>query len=235
MLMFRMAVTRTFLILLTFILFAPAFSIASEETVAAAQRRLAELGFEPGPVDGLMGPRTRGAVRSFQRENALSPNGRLNAKTLKALFPARSEKQPTTVAGALLSYNELGWRAPQSGEDTLSRFRRQTGSLDMKRSAGELIVPDGDGVYLIFSGDAVPGFDCDPDKGNIEMELMLGPKGPVVFRPLDAKGYCQLGFGILLKVGQRLRMAAADWNGGVIPGGLVEVGIKGLVYVEANR
>lgn len=233
--MFRNVLTRTLLILLVFAAFAPTVSIAFEQKIASVQRRLSELGFEPGPVDGLIGPRTRKAVSDFQRANSLTPDGRLNAKTLNALFPARSPKQTTDAVGGLLSYRALGWQAPQSGANALSRFHRQTGSPDMKRSAGELIVPDGSGVYLIASGDTVPGFDCNPGSGRIEMEFMLGPKGPVVFRPLDKKGYCQLGFGILLQVGQRLRMAAADWNGERIPGGVVEVGTKGLVYVESSQ
>ncbi len=230
--MVQIALTRILFILFAFIAIAPAGSIALEEHVAAAQRRLSELGFEPGPIDGLMGPQTREAVRAFQRTKSLSPNGRLNAKTLKALFPSRSTKQSAKATGMLLSYKELGWQAPQSGSNTLSRFRRQAGSLDMRRSARELIVPDGERVYLISSGDAVPGFDCAPVKGRIEMEFLLGPKGPVVFRPLDRKGYCQLGFGILLQVGQRLRMTAAEWDGREIPGGVFEIGTKGLVYVE---
>lgn len=232
--MLRIALRRMLFILLAFIAIAPAGSIASEDRVAAAQRRLSELGFEPGPIDGLMGPRTREAVRSFQRAKSLSPDGRLNAKTLKALFPDRSTKQTANAGVMLFSYKELGWQAPQSGSNALSRFRRQAGSVDMKRSARELIVPDGDRVYLIFFGDTVPGFDCDPSKGRIEMEFMLGPKGPVAFRPLDKKGYCQLGFGILLQVGQRLHMTAAEWDGAEIPGGLVEIGSKGLVYVESS-
>ncbi|MDX1528997.1 MAG: peptidoglycan-binding domain-containing protein [Gammaproteobacteria bacterium] len=233
--MVRIALRQAFFILLAFIFFAPTPVIAVDDKVAVAQQRLSELGFEPGAIDGLMGPRTRAAVRKFQRENALKPSGRLDAATLKALFPARPNNRGKKILGMVLSYKALGWRRPDSGENTLLRFRSHTGSLDMRRSSSELIVPDGSGVYLIESGDAVPGFDCDPGQGQIEMELMLGPKGPVVFRPLDRKGYCQLGFGILLKVGQQLRMAAASWDGGAIPRGLVEVGTKGLVYVESSE
>ncbi len=207
---------------------------AAEPGVEAAQRRLAELGFDPGPVDGITGPRTRKAVRAFQKANALRPSGRLDAKTLNKLFPGKTAGVAAKPGARLLSYSKLGWRNPQSGEHALSRFRSRTGSLNMKRSSGELIVPDGDSVYVIASGETVPGFDCDPGSGRIEMEFMLGPGGPIVFRSLDKKGYCQLGFGILLEVGQRLRMAAADWNGGRIPGGEVEVGVKGLIYVKSD-
>lgn len=233
--MFRNALTRTLFVLFAFIAFSPTVSVAFEEKIASVQRRLSELGFEPGPVDGLMGPRTRKAVSAFQRANSLSADGQLGAKTLNALFPAQSTNQTTKAVGTLLSYEALGWQAPQSGANALSRFRRQTGSLDMKRSTRELIVPDGDGIFLIAPGDALPGFDCNPVSGRIEMEFMLGLKGPVVFRPLDNKGYCKLGFGILLQVGQRLRMAAAVWEGGQLPEGVVEIGKKGLVYVDSSK
>ncbi len=44
-------------------------------SVVDLQRRLAELGFAPGPLDGVMGRRTRAAVRAFQAQ-AAGPNGR---------------------------------------------------------------------------------------------------------------------------------------------------------------
>lgn len=233
--MVRIALRQTFFILLVFLSVFPASATAADDKVAVAQQRLSDLGFEPGAIDGLMGPRTRAAVRKFQREHALKPSGRLDAATLKALFPSQPNDRGKKISGMLLSYKALGWRRPDSGENTLLRFRNRTGSLDMRRSSSELIVPDGSGIYLIESEDTVPGFDCDPGQAQIEMELMLGPKGPVVFRPLDRKGYCQLGFGILLQVGQRLRMAAASWEGGAVPRGVVEVGTKGLVYLESGE
>ncbi len=232
--MYLKALPRIVLILIAVTAFTPFQSSAYNGGIAEAQRRLSESGFEPGPIDGLMGPRTRSAIKAFQKFHGLSVNGRLDATTLKTLSPAepasRQQKSRTlSASGKLLRYEKIGWSAPQSGADTLSRFRLQTGSLDMKRSASELVLPDGGGVYIIPSGDAVPGFDCDPAKGRIEMEFMLEPGGPVVFRPLDRTGYCQLGFGILLKVGQRLRMS------GAMPDGMVEVGAKGLVYSEDNQ
>lgn len=36
------------------------------ESVADIQRDLARLGYDPGPVDGLMGPRTRAAIARFE-------------------------------------------------------------------------------------------------------------------------------------------------------------------------
>ncbi len=50
------------------------------------QRRLATLGLAPGPADGVMGPRTRSALKLFQRERGLSVTGRMNPETREAII-----------------------------------------------------------------------------------------------------------------------------------------------------
>jgi peptidoglycan hydrolase-like protein with peptidoglycan-binding domain len=42
--------------------------------VLALQRRLKSLGYDPGPLDGIMGPRTRAALQSAQQANRISAN-----------------------------------------------------------------------------------------------------------------------------------------------------------------
>ena len=54
--------------------------------LAAAQRRLAELGFDPGPADGRPGARTAAAIRAFQAQRGLDVNGRLDAPTSAQLM-----------------------------------------------------------------------------------------------------------------------------------------------------
>src|SRR5919106_5939240 len=48
---------------------------------ALVQSRLRALGYEVGPIDGIMGPKTRGAIRQFQRQVGMPADGKLN-KTL---------------------------------------------------------------------------------------------------------------------------------------------------------
>ena len=55
-------------------------------SLADAQRRLAELGFDPGPADGAMGQRTANAFRAYQRERGLDVTGRLDAATAAQLM-----------------------------------------------------------------------------------------------------------------------------------------------------
>jgi len=49
--------------------------------VRGAQEALRDKGFDPGPVDGVMGPRTAAAVRDFQSKEGLSATGQLDADT----------------------------------------------------------------------------------------------------------------------------------------------------------
>jgi hypothetical protein len=54
---------------------------AAKMSVADAQRRLIELGYKPGVVDGSAGGRTATAIRAFQRDRGLDVTGRLDAAT----------------------------------------------------------------------------------------------------------------------------------------------------------
>ncbi len=52
--------------------------------ISAIQQALKSRGYDPGPVDNVMGARTRQALEKFQRDNGL-PVGNLNLETLRAL------------------------------------------------------------------------------------------------------------------------------------------------------
>ena len=55
------------------------------DDVSALQHRLADMGFNPGRVDGIFGPLTDAALRDFQRNIGLAPDGRCGPATLTAL------------------------------------------------------------------------------------------------------------------------------------------------------
>ena len=54
------------------------------------QKRLKELGFDPGPLDGGMGEKTRAAIIAFQKHQGLGADGVVGPKTLAALAPELS-------------------------------------------------------------------------------------------------------------------------------------------------
>ncbi|MEL1133639.1 glycosyl hydrolase family 18 protein [Desulfitobacterium sp. THU1] len=54
--------------------------------VSEVQARLSELGYLPGPIDGIFGVRTEAAVKQFQRDRGLIPDGIVGPLTYNALF-----------------------------------------------------------------------------------------------------------------------------------------------------
>ena len=78
-------------------------------SVAAVQRGLNDLGYSAGPVDGLMGSRTRSAIRAYQIDKGLPVSGE----------PSRSlndHLQDTLMAGF----------TPATGADSASIVEVQT-------------------------------------------------------------------------------------------------------------
>src|SRR5213078_185149 len=53
--------------------------------VRTAQLYLTFLGFQPGPVDGLMGSKTRTALTTFQGQQGLTASGNADAETVGKL------------------------------------------------------------------------------------------------------------------------------------------------------
>ncbi|MBX3218932.1 MAG: peptidoglycan-binding protein [Labilithrix sp.] len=68
----------------------PSWVVASPDgidlsTVRGVQTRLKELGFDPGSIDGVVGPKTRAALVAFQESRGLTPDGVVGPKTQEAL------------------------------------------------------------------------------------------------------------------------------------------------------
>lgn len=52
----------------------------------AVQEALLARGYDPGPVDGALGPKTRDAIRAYQSANGLSPTGEVSRDLLSHLM-----------------------------------------------------------------------------------------------------------------------------------------------------
>jgi peptidoglycan hydrolase-like protein with peptidoglycan-binding domain len=65
----------------------------SGSNVSTYQQQLAQRGFDPGPVDGIRGPRTTAAVKAFQKANGLTVDGIVGPKTMAAL---QGQQRPST-------------------------------------------------------------------------------------------------------------------------------------------
>lgn len=71
-------------------------SATGRPTVRATQRMLAQLGYQPGRIDGVLSHQTRAAIRKFQRDNFLLPNGRMTRQVGRTL---RAKSQMFRTAG----------------------------------------------------------------------------------------------------------------------------------------
>jgi len=80
---------------------------ATREMILTAQRLLAGLGYEPGPFDGLDGPKTQGAVRRYQADAGLPANGQIT----KALVEGLS-KMDRDTAGRTYDLDLVGKTLP---------------------------------------------------------------------------------------------------------------------------
>jgi peptidoglycan hydrolase-like protein with peptidoglycan-binding domain len=58
---------------------------ANQEQVRMAQQALKDKGHDPGPIDGRMGPKTRAALKDFQKAQGLKASGQLDSETMAKL------------------------------------------------------------------------------------------------------------------------------------------------------
>ncbi|MCK8496861.1 MULTISPECIES: peptidoglycan-binding protein [Myxococcus] len=68
-------------------------------TVTTLQKKLAAAGFNPGPVDGIFGPKTQAAVLSFQKAKGLVQDGIVGPKTWGALNKTGGARPPAQQPG----------------------------------------------------------------------------------------------------------------------------------------
>lgn len=59
------------------------------KAVSDLQQLLNDRGYDAGPVDGLIGQKTRTAIVAFQRDAGLEPNGEINQSLVEKLLPER--------------------------------------------------------------------------------------------------------------------------------------------------
>lgn len=78
----------------------------ADETVRTVQQKLNELGYNAGPADGLMGPRTRAAIVEFQQDRGLAVTGTANQTLVSQLqqAPPRSDATGSTPSASMQSH-----------------------------------------------------------------------------------------------------------------------------------
>ena len=90
--------------------------------VMAMQRSLREKGHNPGPVDGIMGPRTRAALMEYQKKEGITPSGQWDDDT-KSRLGVRTSAVPDQTA---VSASVADPRGEKPSATTAPPTKRQT-------------------------------------------------------------------------------------------------------------
>ena len=95
--------------------------VVAPDEVRAAQRALKQLGYEPGPVDGVFGPATFSGVELFQEDNDMNVTGLLTRNTEQSIL-RRSELRDETPTGVVRILNWADYMDP----GVLKDFEKET-------------------------------------------------------------------------------------------------------------
>jgi uncharacterized protein YbaP (TraB family) len=131
------------------------------EMVAAAQRALAALGYEPGPADGIAGSSTSAAVRAFQAGSGLAVDGEVSAALLRRLDAAlaQADRREPLLHGAGLLWMVEG-AAPQPSYLFGTMHSSDPRVLDLPPAVAEALAGAGSVTVEIrlAEGDSVEDF-----------------------------------------------------------------------------
>ena len=102
-------------------------------SIASVQRTLNELGYAAGPVDGLMGSRSRGAIRAYQVDSRLPVSGEPSLSLYENLQATHAQRfgEVTTPAASSPAIAEIQSLLRQRGYDV----QHVTGTLDARTGA----------------------------------------------------------------------------------------------------
>lgn len=79
-------------------------------SVLEVQKRLAELGFDPGPADGVRGRKTINAIKAFQKSKRLVADGIVGPKTIAKLFEITKEQANVLPATDQMPWLDLAYK-----------------------------------------------------------------------------------------------------------------------------
>lgn len=97
----------------------------SASNIKEVQQALKDKGYDPGPVDGVMGAKTKEALKSFQSASNLSATGTLNAQTAEKLgvqsggsSSMGSGSRSSSGSGSMRSGDKMKSSDTTKGKDT---------------------------------------------------------------------------------------------------------------------
>jgi len=98
----------------------------SKETVREAQMALKNKGMDPGPIDGMMGPKTMSALREFQTQNHLQATGKLDERTQTALGVRTSRSTESSSLDSGRTREEQAQATEKTSQQESARYKPGT-------------------------------------------------------------------------------------------------------------
>ena len=92
----------------------------SSADIRQAQQALKDKGQDPGPIDGIHGPRTSAALRSYQKTENIKVTGRLDSETRSHLMGQPSSSATTTPSASPTTVGSPS-NPPQTPEKTQTK------------------------------------------------------------------------------------------------------------------
>ena len=122
--------------------------------VVPMQRRLKQLGYYSGSVDGYFGSNTYRAVRNFQSRNGLDVTGKADPTTQRVLYSSNAKPASgSSGSGSSTGYRLLYWGCTGSAVTRLQNALISAGYKSIVRTA--------DGIYGRWTYDAVRAYQRD--------------------------------------------------------------------------
>jgi lysozyme family protein len=144
--------------------------------ILALQRILADKGYDPGPVDGLMGRRTRLAVKRMQQEHGLPITGWLSAESMMVVEagPKQYSGKPLSEADAKMNARaQNATKRPARAPKPKESVKRASDIWFVRgMTTQKAVVYRMNGMsYAVSKGSEIPGMgqvlDIDPQKHTI--------------------------------------------------------------------
>ncbi|QUL98658.1 MAG: N-acetylmuramoyl-L-alanine amidase [Candidatus Fermentithermobacillus carboniphilus] len=163
---------------------------SSGQAVLTLQERLKDLGYDPGPVDGIFGPWTDAAVRTFQRHNGLYVDGVVGPITWAALERATEVSRGKKPLSGKTIVIDPGHGGDEPGAISYWGDKEKDFTLPIGLQLKNQLESLGATVVMTRYADYTPGSDWWPPVDDLEARVSIAnSRGADLFLSIHINSY----------------------------------------------